>query len=90
MAVRLGGRLKELRIHLCQVGKQSEGVRNFVKDLYPQLKESNPKFPILIRECSGIKPKLWARYEKGQETCVKLDDCNAADVMKKIEQIAKN
>lgn len=38
--------------------------RNFVKDLYPQLKESNPKFPILIRECSGIQPKLWARYGK--------------------------
>lgn len=28
------------------------------------LKKANPDFPILIRECSGVQPKLWARYGK--------------------------
>lgn len=26
-----------------------------------ELKKANPTFPILIRECSGVQPKLWAR-----------------------------
>lgn len=29
---------------------------------YKDLKTLNPKFPILIRECSGVEPQLWARY----------------------------
>lgn len=28
------------------------------------LKKANPDFPILIRECSGVQPKLWARFGK--------------------------
>lgn len=26
------------------------------------LKKSNPEFPILIRECSGVQARIWARY----------------------------
>lgn len=29
---------------------------------YVTLKKSNPDFPILIRECSGVQARLWARY----------------------------
>ena len=55
--------LKELRIHLCQKSSASAGIREFVEKHYIPLKAANPKFPILIRECSGITPKLWARYD---------------------------
>lgn len=27
-----------------------------------ELKKANPELPILIRECSDVQPKLWARY----------------------------
>lgn len=27
-----------------------------------ELKKANPDLPILIRECSDVHPKLWARY----------------------------
>jgi NADH dehydrogenase (ubiquinone) 1 alpha subcomplex subunit 2 len=36
--------------------------RDFVEQHYVELKKANPTFPILIRECSGVQPKLWARY----------------------------
>lgn len=36
--------------------------REFIEKYYVELKSNNPKFPILIRECSGVEPKLWARY----------------------------
>ncbi|XP_054024517.1 NADH dehydrogenase [ubiquinone] 1 alpha subcomplex subunit 2 isoform X2 [Dryobates pubescens] len=59
----LGRGLRELRIHLCQRSPGSRGVREFIEQHYVTLKKANPDFPILIRECSGVQPKLWARYE---------------------------
>lgn len=36
--------------------------RDFVEQHYVSLKKSNPDFPILIRECSGVQARVWARY----------------------------
>jgi len=76
MAARVLGKfpahLKEVRIHLCQTSPQSQGVRDFIETAYVPLKQANPKFPILIRECSGVEAKAWARFEYGRESCVPL------------------
>ncbi|KAK6058252.1 hypothetical protein COOONC_04183 [Cooperia oncophora] len=62
-AIRLAGsHLRELRIHLCQKSPASAGVRAFIESDYVGLKKANPQFPILIRECSGIVPRVFARY----------------------------
>ncbi|XP_017747227.1 PREDICTED: NADH dehydrogenase [ubiquinone] 1 alpha subcomplex subunit 2 [Rhinopithecus bieti] len=55
--------LREIRIHLCQRSPGSQGVRDFIEKRYVELKKANPDLPILIRECSDVQPKLWARYE---------------------------
>jgi NADH dehydrogenase (ubiquinone) 1 alpha subcomplex subunit 2 len=61
-SLRLGGNaLRELRIHLCQKTAASSGVREFIEKDYVDLKKNNNDFPILIRECSGITPRIWAR-----------------------------
>lgn len=40
--------------------------REFIEKHYVELKKANPSLPILIRECSDVQPKLWARYgERG-------------------------
>ncbi|XP_069339875.1 NADH dehydrogenase [ubiquinone] 1 alpha subcomplex subunit 2 isoform X2 [Eulemur rufifrons] len=69
MAVAAAGRgigaklgLREIRIHLCQRSAGSQGVRDFIEKRYVELKKANPDLPILIRECSDVQPKLWARY----------------------------
>lgn len=36
--------------------------REFIEGNYVDLKKSNPKLPILIRECSGVRPVMFARY----------------------------
>ena len=36
--------------------------RDFIEQHYVNIKQANPKFPILIRECSGVQPVVWARY----------------------------
>ncbi|CAH1175708.1 unnamed protein product [Phaedon cochleariae] len=88
-AIRLGSTLKELRLHLCQTGAASKGVREFIEKYYVELKSNNPKFPILIRECSGVEPRLWARYEFGKEKSVSLKDLSASDVLLRLETMSK-
>ena len=39
--------------------------RDFIEKRYVELKKVNPDLPILIRECSDVQPKLWARYAFG-------------------------
>ncbi|XP_059049344.1 NADH dehydrogenase [ubiquinone] 1 alpha subcomplex subunit 2 [Achroia grisella] len=89
MSVRLGGALKELRIHLCQTSKQSAGVREFIQQNYVNIKKENPNFPILIRECSGVQPRIWARYERGVERSATLTNLSAGDVLSALKQLVK-
>uniref|UniRef100_F6TYK2 NADH dehydrogenase [ubiquinone] 1 alpha subcomplex subunit 2 n=2 Tax=Ciona intestinalis TaxID=7719 RepID=F6TYK2_CIOIN len=49
-------------LHLCQKSPSSQGVRDFVEQHYVSVKTANPKFPIMIRECSQVEPKIYARY----------------------------
>ncbi|KAK0081863.1 hypothetical protein PV325_011451 [Microctonus aethiopoides] len=87
-AIKFGSHLKELRILLCQTSKSSQGVREFIETQYVPLKLNNPKFPVLIRECSSIEPRLYARYEYGKETSVDLTNLKPNEIMKKVEQLS--
>ncbi|KAL7854270.1 hypothetical protein AOLI_G00211140 [Acnodon oligacanthus] len=78
--------LREIRLHLCQTGAASRGARQFVEQYYVPLKKANPEFPILIRECSGVQPKLWVRYAFGKERSFALDNMNAEQVAKELEK----
>ncbi|KAH0939919.1 hypothetical protein HID58_007380 [Brassica napus] len=91
--------LKELRILLCQSSPASASARfllhpslslwTFVEMNYRDLKTLNPKFPFLIRECSGIQPQLWARYDMGVERCVNLDGMSESQILKSLEDLVK-
>merc|ERR1712050_807424 len=84
----LGRHLKELRIHLCQTSSASSGVREFVKTNYITLKTANPEFPILIRECSGIQPRVIGRYAYGREEKIVLADMSSNEVDQAIASLA--
>ncbi|RWW70927.1 hypothetical protein BHE74_00021363 [Ensete ventricosum] len=58
----LSRNIKELRFLFCQTSPASAHTREFVYKNYKDLKTLNPKLPILIRECRGVEPQLWARY----------------------------
>ncbi|XP_077166755.1 NADH dehydrogenase [ubiquinone] 1 alpha subcomplex subunit 2 [Paroedura picta] len=83
----IGSHLKEIRIHLCQRSPGSQGVRDFIEKQYVPLKKANPNFPILIRECSDVQPKLWARYEFGREKSVQLNNLNMDQVAEVLETV---
>ncbi|XP_053961664.1 NADH dehydrogenase [ubiquinone] 1 alpha subcomplex subunit 2 [Anastrepha obliqua] len=86
---KISPKLKELRIHLSQTDEASKGAREFVEKFYPNFKKSNPELPILIRECAGIQPRLWARYALGKETSVPLTNQSAPEIQKQLEAVAK-
>lgn len=81
--------LKELRILLCQTSPASSNARTFVEKNYKELKTLNPKFPILIRECSGIEPQLWARYDMGVEKGIRLEGLSETQISKALEDLVK-
>ncbi|XP_018607793.1 NADH dehydrogenase [ubiquinone] 1 alpha subcomplex subunit 2 [Scleropages formosus] len=83
----LGRNLREVRLHFCQTSVASQGAREFVEQHYVTLKKSNPQVPILIRECSGVQPTLWARYEFGKERSVTLENMNVDQVAKALETV---
>ncbi|KAJ8028378.1 NADH dehydrogenase [ubiquinone] 1 alpha subcomplex subunit 2 [Holothuria leucospilota] len=97
---RLPQHLKELRIHLCQRSPSSQGVREWVEKYYVDMKKANPKFPILIRECSNVNPVVYARYasnilvslfpviEFGRESSAALFNLNSQQVNQAIQEMA--
>lgn len=89
-AIKFSPALKELRIHLCQKSEASQGVRDFIEKYYVSLKQQNPKFPILIRECSGVQPRLWARYDGGRESSIPLTKLKAEEVLQNVSLVSKH
>uniref|UniRef100_A0A7N1A731 Ribosomal protein/NADH dehydrogenase domain-containing protein n=1 Tax=Kalanchoe fedtschenkoi TaxID=63787 RepID=A0A7N1A731_KALFE len=81
--------LKELRILFCQTSPASAPTRSFVEKNYKELKTVNPKLPILIRECSGTEPQMWARYDLGVEKGIRLDGLTEQQISSVLEQLAK-
>ncbi|KAL5214130.1 hypothetical protein ABZP36_003282 [Zizania latifolia] len=81
--------VKEIRFLFCQSSPASAPAREFVKKNYGHIKARNPSLPVLIRECSGVKPQLWARYDMGVERCVLLDGLTEAQIDGKLEELAK-
>merc|ERR1712080_386389 len=82
--------VRELRLHLCQKSQSSLGVRNFVEQHYVDIKRNNPDLPILILECSGVQPRLIARFDYGVERSVDLIDKDADEVVTSIETLVMN
>ncbi|KAI3750006.1 hypothetical protein L2E82_20630 [Cichorium intybus] len=85
----LSKNLKELRVLFCQTSPASSSTRAFVEKNYKELKKANPKLPILIRECSGTEPQLWARYDMGVERGIRLEGMSEAQISKALEDLAK-
>ncbi|XP_023136774.1 NADH dehydrogenase [ubiquinone] 1 alpha subcomplex subunit 2 [Amphiprion ocellaris] len=86
----LGRNLREIRLHLCQTSAASKGARDFVEQNYVTLKKSNPEFPILVRECSGVQARLWARYDFGKETSVSVENMSADQVGQALQTLAQS
>ncbi|XP_042489384.1 NADH dehydrogenase [ubiquinone] 1 alpha subcomplex subunit 2 [Macadamia integrifolia] len=85
----LSRNLKELRFLFCQTSPASSQTREFVQRNYKDLKTLNPKFPILIRECSGVQPQLWARYDMGVERGIPLEGLTEAQINKALQDLVQ-
>ncbi|KAF8785252.1 NADH dehydrogenase [ubiquinone] 1 alpha subcomplex subunit 2-like [Argiope bruennichi] len=86
-AIKLGSYLKEIRIHLCQKSNESSGIREFIRKHYVPIKKLNPTFPILIRECEGIEPRIYARYDFGKETSISLSNNKSDEVLEVLRKL---
>ncbi|KAK0475893.1 thioredoxin-like protein [Armillaria novae-zelandiae] len=78
--------LREIRILCCQTGPRIRG-HKFITSKYPLIKQHNPDLPVLIREASGTPARAFARFERGREVHVDLDNLSATDVESKVAQL---
>ncbi|KAK4507652.1 hypothetical protein PRZ48_001387 [Zasmidium cellare] len=81
--------LKELRFLHCQTSEHSNAVRSFLTRAYPTMKKNNPHTPIMIREAMGIEPRVYARYEYGQEKFADLKGLDDKAIEEKVTSLAQ-
>ncbi|GAO19384.1 uncharacterized protein UV8b_02126 [Ustilaginoidea virens] len=82
--------LKEVRFLFCQTSEQSAPVRSFLTRAYPTMKKNNPQVPILIREAQGTLPKIYARYEFGNEKSQSLEGLSDKQIEETVTGLVKN
>ncbi|KDQ16627.1 hypothetical protein BOTBODRAFT_30550 [Botryobasidium botryosum FD-172 SS1] len=82
--------LREIRVLLCQSSPASAGTRQFIQTAYPAIKKQNPDLPVLIREAQGTPARVFARFERGVERHVELDNLSASDVERKVADLLKS
>ncbi|KZZ99103.1 NADH:ubiquinone oxidoreductase 10.5kD subunit [Moelleriella libera RCEF 2490] len=81
--------LKEVRFLFCQTSEQSAPLRSFLTRAYPTMKKNNPQTPILIREAQGTLPKVYARYEFGDERAQSLEGLSDKQIEDTITGLVK-
>ncbi|KIM43692.1 hypothetical protein M413DRAFT_443601 [Hebeloma cylindrosporum] len=79
--------LREIRILCSQTGAASAGTRQFILSKYPVIKKHNPDLPVLIREAQGTPARVFARFERGVEKHIELDNMSASEVETKVGQL---
>ncbi|KAI0083876.1 NADH dehydrogenase alpha subcomplex subunit 2 [Irpex rosettiformis] len=79
--------IREIRILCCQTGAASAGTRQFISSTYPVLKQNNPDLPILIREAKGTPARVFARFERGVEKHVDVENLPQTEVSSKVSQL---
>ncbi|KAK1920886.1 NADH dehydrogenase 10.5K chain [Papiliotrema laurentii] len=82
--------LKEIRLHLCQTGHSSEGLRQFIATTYPAIKDARPDLKVLIREANGIEPRAFARFERGVEAQTNLSGLSEKDVSAALSKLVSS
>ncbi|OJA16451.1 hypothetical protein AZE42_03796 [Rhizopogon vesiculosus] len=79
--------LREIRIFCCQTGQASAGTRQFILSTYPVIKKHNPDLPVMIREANGTPARMFARFERGVEKHVDLENLSSSDVAASVARI---
>ncbi|KAK0387855.1 hypothetical protein NLU13_4100 [Sarocladium strictum] len=82
--------LREVRFLFCQTSEHSAAVRSFLTRAYPTMKKNNPQTPIMIREAAGTIPKVYARYEFGNEKAQSLEGLTDKQIEETVTGLVKN
>ncbi|KAK3330548.1 thioredoxin-like protein [Apodospora peruviana] len=82
--------LKEVRFLFCQTAEHSAATRSFLTRAYPIMKKNNPTTPIMLREAAGTVPKVYARYEYGQEKSQTLEGLSDKQIEEAVTSLVKN
>ncbi|OLY79304.1 NADH dehydrogenase [ubiquinone] 1 alpha subcomplex subunit 2 [Smittium mucronatum] len=74
--------LREIRVHFSPSSPASKGLRSFVLNKYASFKSSNPGLPVMVREAHNVESRIIARFEKGVEKKVNVDNLPEDEISK--------
>ncbi|CAI4218330.1 unnamed protein product [Parascedosporium putredinis] len=69
--------------------KTVKELRSFLTRAYPIMKKNNPHVPILIREGTGALPRVYARYDLGQEQTCSLEGLSDKQIEETVTSLVK-
>ncbi|KAG9247455.1 thioredoxin-like protein [Calycina marina] len=81
--------LKEVRFLFCQTGEGSGPTRSFLTRAYPTMKKNNPNTPIMLREAAGTQPRVYARYDFGNEKSESLAGLSDKEIEARVTTLVK-
>jgi len=81
--------LKEVRFLFCQTSEHSGPTRSFLARAYQTMKKNNPHTPILLREAAGTQPRVYARFEFGNERSESLLGLSDKEIETKVTGLVK-
>ncbi|KAK1763568.1 NADH-ubiquinone oxidoreductase [Phialemonium atrogriseum] len=81
--------LREIRFLFCQTSEHSAATRSFLTRAYPTMKKNNPATLIMLREAAGTAPKVYARYEFGQEKSQSLEGLSDKQIEDTVSTLVK-
>ncbi|ELR14480.1 mitochondrial ribosomal protein l51 / s25 / cib8 domain containing protein [Acanthamoeba castellanii str. Neff] len=84
---RLSTNMQELRFIMCTTSPNSGGVRSFLDSNYAELKKLNPRLPILMRTGEQAPPKVYARYDWGEERGFDLHNATEKEVEDRVREL---
>eukprot|EP01017_Pseudomicrothorax_dubius_P000508 TRINITY_DN0_c1989_g1_i2.p1 TRINITY_DN0_c1989_g1~~TRINITY_DN0_c1989_g1_i2.p1 ORF type:complete len:101 (+),score=26.85 TRINITY_DN0_c1989_g1_i2:45-347(+) len=83
----IGKNLRELRLILCHTSPRSQGMRDFIRSHYWNVKRASPNFQFIVRECEDADPLVIARYQFGVEKKALTSGLSDKEVEKVVEEL---
>mmetsp|Transcript_27385 Transcript_27385/g.52152 ORF Transcript_27385/g.52152 Transcript_27385/m.52152 type:complete len:131 (+) Transcript_27385:55-447(+) len=80
--------LEKITLYYCSYGGSSRGIRQFIKNDLPALKEKHPKLEVVVEERFKRHPALFGEYVSGNTKEVPVRNEDTAEIWKQFNYLA--
>eukprot|EP01087_Luapelamoeba_hula_P023807 TRINITY_DN8837_c0_g1_i1.p2 TRINITY_DN8837_c0_g1~~TRINITY_DN8837_c0_g1_i1.p2 ORF type:complete len:122 (-),score=16.61 TRINITY_DN8837_c0_g1_i1:133-498(-) len=86
---RLSTNMQEMRFHVCPTSASSQGTRDFLTSNWASFRMLNPRFPIFVRDATGLKASVLVRYDWNVEKRVDVEGYSKEQLETTIKELVE-